>query len=114
MTYKVTGEITLQISWNDDAETTLDVTHQDLDIYIDASDEFEPLALGSTSLTEKFEIEVDAETPEEAETKAIEMLGRTDMWQLDSSIGCVRNLVSTFVDDVTVNIYNVEPVTGDS
>lgn len=109
MTYKVSGEVTLHLSWSDDAETCLEVVHPELDIYVDASDSFEPLAYGSSSCSELFEVEIDADSPEEAESLVEEMLSNPDQWDINATIAN-DEIVSAYVDDVDVSIFNVEPI----
>lgn len=109
MTYKVSGEVTLHLSWSDDADTNLEVVHPELDIYVDASDSFEPLSYGSTSQSELFEVEVDADSPEEAEQMVIDSLSDTERWDVTAEIAR-EEIVSAYVDDVEVTIFNVEPV----
>lgn len=106
MTYKVKATVTLEISIEGDAEVYVDISHDELDVY----DSADPDILSSDTVFAELEVEfeVDAETEEEAEEKAEEML--TENWTTTVSIGGVEDLVSSFVDDVTINILQVTPL----
>lgn len=106
MTYRCKATVALVVTVDGDAETYVEVSHED----VDASDYEDVYILCSDTVYPQMEVEfeVEADTEEEAKKKVEEMLEDPDKWQATVTIGGVEGLVSVYVDEVEIEELEVE------
>jgi len=102
--YRISGTCYVSVDWGDDAETYIEVVHEDEGI---SGEEYDIPVLQSGDTQIEVDIEdmyIEADNPWEAEEMAKDALENTQNWSVTIGIGGETDLVSTDITDVTCEL----------